>query len=112
MPRSPKRRRNACKSASASSSRLSQAKVHSTDAWTPRRSLTIDLSHSIREVSAGEEEDGQWRRHSVCHDLVGIRELCRGIEDLPVEISRSEFRLTFPALSLSARQKHTSEHLN
>ena len=44
-------------------------------------------------MSAREEENGEWRRHTVCHDIAWVRELCRGIEDIPFQISRSEYRL-------------------
>lgn len=41
-------------------------------------------------MSTGEAEDGQWRRHSIRHDLAGFRELCRGIENLSSQVSRSK----------------------
>lgn len=33
------------------------------------------FTDSIREMSTGEEEDGQWRRYSLRYDLFGLRKL-------------------------------------
>lgn len=64
-------------------------------------------------MSAGEEEDGERRRHPLCDDIVRLRELRRSSENLPDEIPRSEFRLTTilsaSPLSLGQIRQH-SEH--
>jgi hypothetical protein len=57
-----------------------------------RRALTW---YSVRKMPAGEAQDGKWRRHSVRHDLTWFRELCRGSQDLPFQVSRSEYCLSF-----------------
>ena len=91
MQRSPKRQRSACRSASASSSRSSQAKVRDiSQSGNTRRALTW---YSVRKMPAGEAQDGQWRGHPVRHDLAWFRELCRGSQDLSVQVSRSEYSL-------------------
>src|SRR4051812_2237712 len=52
--------------------------------WLPRVSKLT--ARSLRKMSPGEEEDGQWRGHLVCHDVLGLRELRRSTEDLPLKI--------------------------
>ena len=52
--------------------------------WFPR--ATKLTARSLRKMSPGEEEDGQWRGHLVCHDVLGLRELRRSTEDLPLKI--------------------------
>jgi hypothetical protein len=42
-------------------------------------------------MPAGEAQDGQRRRHSLCHDFAWLRELLRSPQDLLVPIPRSEF---------------------
>jgi hypothetical protein len=44
-------------------------------------------------VPAREAQDSQWRGHSVCYDFPGLRELLRGLEDLPISVSRSKYLL-------------------
>ena len=61
--------------------------------------LTRSKLRSIGEVSAGEEEDREWRGHSVCHDKLGVRKLRRGSQDLLVEVPRGEY--SAPPLSPS-----------
>ena len=69
------------------------------------------LSHSIRKMSAREAKDGERRRHLVCYDLARLRELCRSLEDLSVQISRSEYGLDpFPFSHMSFTQ--TNMNLN
>lgn len=57
--------------------------------------LTVDdyMYNSIRKVPGRETQDGQWRGHPLCYDFPWVRELCRGVEDLPVEIPRSKYTL-------------------
>ena len=59
-----------------------------------RRSCTCgastNTSRSIRKVSTGEAQDGQWRGYSLRHDIAGFRELRRGTQDLPRQVSRGE----------------------
>jgi len=62
--------------------------------WGVKSGLTL---HSVRKVSTGEAQDGQWGGYSIRHDLARIRKLCRGSEDLFVQVSRSKF-LTPPIL--------------
>ena len=75
--------------------------------------LTFWPSQSFRKVSTREAQDSQWRGHSLCHDFFGVRELCRSIEDLSLQISRSEFCLaTLPPISFVTLTKQISEQLN
>lgn len=53
--------------------------------------VMLNRVSSIGKVPSGKEKNGQWRRHPVRHDLARIRELCRGFEDLPRKVPRSEF---------------------
>ena len=41
-------------------------------------------------MPAGEEKDCQWRGYSFRHDVAGLRELRRGVEDLPSTLQRGE----------------------
>jgi hypothetical protein len=50
------------------------------------------LMISVREVPSGEEEDCQWRGHNFRHDEFGVRELCRGAEDLSRQVSQGKMR--------------------
>lgn len=42
-------------------------------------------------MSTRETKDRQWRRHPLCHDILGVRELRRSPQDLPIQVSRSMF---------------------
>ena len=60
--------------------------------------------HSLGEMSAGEAEDGKWRRHFIRYDLHRIRELCRSSEDILSKVPRSmlfQFLLSWPFILLS-----------
>ena len=61
-----------------------------------RQSCTIgaatNASRSIREVPTGEAQDGQWGGHPLRHDVAGVRELRRGTQDLPRQVSRGELQ--------------------
>jgi hypothetical protein len=61
--------------------------------WSAAR-LTLLLLHSLREMSARKAQDCEWRGYLVCHDFAGLRELLRSTEDLPFQVSRSEFCLS------------------
>jgi hypothetical protein len=50
--------------------------------------------HSLGEVSSREAKDCEWRGYSVCNDFTRVRELRRGLKDLPVEVSGSEYCLS------------------
>ncbi|KAH8630255.1 hypothetical protein IG631_14832 [Alternaria alternata] len=40
-------------------------------------------------MPAGKAQDCQWRGHSVCHDFTRLRELLRGPQNLPIQVSRN-----------------------
>lgn len=49
--------------------------------------------HSLGEMPSGKAQDSQRRGHLVRHDIARLRELCRGLEDLPFQVPRSEITL-------------------
>lgn len=62
-------------------------------------------------MSTGEAEDGQRRRHPIRHDLAGFRKLCRGIENLSGQISRSKLiRLSILAFQSPLLLSYSSTH--
>lgn len=66
----------------------SEGLSHALSPLGPTRSLLIMYRHSVRKVPAGEAQDGQRRGHSLCHVLLGIRELRRSPQGVLVQISR------------------------
>lgn len=63
------------------------------------QSLTKILRYSFRKMSAGKTKDGKRRGYSLRNDVFRLRELRRSSENLPCQISRSEFCLTTLPLS-------------
>ena len=51
------------------------------------RASEILTYHSVGEVPSGEEENREWGRYPLCHDVARVRELRRGVEDLPLQVS-------------------------
>lgn len=60
-------------------------------------------------MSTGKAEDRQWRGYSVCHDVPGIRELRRSLEDLSFQIPRGEWD---PIRCLSSHPAHVQPRLS
>jgi histone H3/H4 len=54
---------------------------------------------SLREVPPGEEEDRQWRGHSLRHDFPGFRELLGSAQDLPDQVQRGTLLLNTKGFS-------------
>ena len=58
-------------------------------------------------MSARETKDGQWGRHTLCHDLSWVRKLRRSTENISVQISRGKllivrgFSLMLPKMGFS-----------
>ena len=66
-------------------------------------SSLADAVISIGEVPAGEEKNRQWRRHSLCHDFIRLRELCRSAQSLSDQVSRGKVPFDTPFLSFLSR---------
>lgn len=52
--------------------------------------MSCHVCYSIRKMSTGETKNRERRRYSVCHDILGVRKLRRGPQDIPRQVSRSK----------------------
>jgi histone H3/H4 len=67
------------------------ALLHSEQAFVDSdQHIELISSYSIGEMPAGEAQNGERRGHPLCHDVLGLRELLRGFENLFGQVSRGK----------------------
>lgn len=76
------------------------------------KSIIANHHQSLGEMPAGEAQNREWGRYSVRYDLAWFRKLCRGAQNLFVEISRGKTCATPHAPSFHSRMVSVLGHIS